>query len=88
MNAASFSRRPGPNPRREAADAFNRNHPECPLRCPGCYAYENQHLGGGVTLRQLNDLQGHIRIAVSVGGLREDHDRRRAPATYDRPAVD
>jgi MoaA/NifB/PqqE/SkfB family radical SAM enzyme len=122
---------------------------ECPLRCPGCYAYEDRHLGGGVTLRQLNDLQGdalvtgvldlvarhrpvhlsivggeplvrhreldrilpvlsgrrvetlvvtsgvipipaawndlpHIRIAVSVDGLREDHDRRRAPATYDR----
>jgi len=122
---------------------------ECPLRCPGCYAYEDQHLGGSVTLRQLSDLQGdalvrgvldlvarhrpvhlsivggeplvrhrelggilpvlsarrvetlvvtsgvipipaawndlpHIRIAVSVDGLREDHDRRRGPATYDR----
>src|SRR5262249_39524108 len=122
---------------------------ECPLRCPGCYAYGSQHLGGGVTLRQLSDLRGdalvtgvldvvqrhrpvhlsivggeplvrhrelsrilptlsakrvetlivtsavipipagwdalpHIRVAVSVDGLREDHDRRRAPATYDR----
>ncbi len=31
---------------------------ECPLRCPGCYAYDAGHLGGGVTLRQLSDLKG------------------------------
>jgi MoaA/NifB/PqqE/SkfB family radical SAM enzyme len=31
---------------------------ECPLRCPGCYAYEPQHLGGGVTLRGLSDFKG------------------------------
>lgn len=31
---------------------------ECPLRCPGCYAYEDAHLGGAVTLRQLADHQG------------------------------
>jgi MoaA/NifB/PqqE/SkfB family radical SAM enzyme len=31
---------------------------ECPLRCPGCYAYEDNHLGGGVTLRQLSDSKG------------------------------
>ncbi len=31
---------------------------ECPLRCPGCYAYEPQHLGGGPTLRQLRDYKG------------------------------
>ncbi|HEV8384096.1 MAG TPA: radical SAM protein [Candidatus Acidoferrales bacterium] len=31
---------------------------ECPLRCPGCYAYEDEHLGGGVTLRQLSDSRG------------------------------
>src|SRR5215510_15657275 len=122
---------------------------ECPLHCPGCYAYEEQHLGGGVTLRQLRDFRGdalvdgvlqlvrlhrpvhlsivggeprvrhrelsrilpelsgmrietlvvtsgvipippewnalrHIRIAVSIDGLQPDHDKRRAPATYDR----
>ncbi len=32
---------------------------ECPLRCPGCYAYEEQHLGGQVTLRQLSDYKGN-----------------------------
>lgn len=31
---------------------------ECPLRCPGCYAYEDAHLGGEVTLRQLSDYKG------------------------------
>ncbi len=31
---------------------------ECPLRCPGCYAYGDEHLGGGVTLRGLADYQG------------------------------
>jgi MoaA/NifB/PqqE/SkfB family radical SAM enzyme len=122
---------------------------ECPLRCPGCYAYEPEHLGGGTTLRQLADYRGdalvngvmalvrrhrplHISIiggeplvryreldlllpkldrmnvevqlvtsavrpvpahwaglkclhlVVSIDGLPEEHDRRRAPATYDR----
>jgi MoaA/NifB/PqqE/SkfB family radical SAM enzyme len=122
---------------------------ECPLSCPGCYAYGDAHLGGEVTLRQLHDLRGdalvegvlelvrkhqplhvslvggeplirhrelgrifpalsergvftlvvtsgvipipeewmkipRLRVAVSVDGLREDHDVRRKPATYER----
>lgn len=36
---------------------------ECPLRCPGCYAYEDGHLGGVVTLRQLADKKGDELIA-------------------------
>jgi MoaA/NifB/PqqE/SkfB family radical SAM enzyme len=31
---------------------------ECPLRCPGCYAYDDHHLGGEVVLRQLTDHKG------------------------------
>lgn len=31
---------------------------ECPLRCPGCYAFGDAHLGGEVTLRDLHDLHG------------------------------
>jgi MoaA/NifB/PqqE/SkfB family radical SAM enzyme len=31
---------------------------ECPLRCPGCYAYGSDHLGGSVTLRDLSDFRG------------------------------
>jgi len=122
---------------------------ECPLRCPGCYAYEPNHLGGEVTLRQLSDFKGdelvrrvlrlveelrplhvslvggdplvryrelerivpqlvsggiHVQVVtsafrplpaswrqlprltavVSIDGLEEEHNRRRAPATYER----
>ncbi len=122
---------------------------ECPLRCPGCYAYEPAHLGAAGPLRQLRDLKGEALIAgvlglvrrfrpvhlsivggeplvryreldsllpkladmgvevqlvtsavrpiptawkdlpnlhlvVSIDGLQPEHDRRRAPATYDR----
>jgi organic radical activating enzyme len=35
---------------------------ECPLRCPGCYAYGDEHLGGGVTLREVRDYKGQALI--------------------------
>jgi len=35
---------------------------ECPLQCPGCYAYGDTHLGGGVVLRDLADLKGQALI--------------------------
>ena len=35
---------------------------ECPLRCPGCYAYDDAHLGNGATLRSLNDYKGQDLI--------------------------
>jgi MoaA/NifB/PqqE/SkfB family radical SAM enzyme len=35
---------------------------ECPLTCPGCYAYGGDHLGGGVTLRELQDFKGQQLI--------------------------
>ncbi len=122
---------------------------ECPLRCPGCYAYEPNHLQDQVPLRQLRDLQGEaliqgvlsvvrhyrplhlsivggeplvryreldvllpqldamnvevqlvtsavrpipkawggipcLHLVVSIDGLQPEHDRRRAPATYER----
>ncbi len=120
---------------------------ECPLRCPGCYAYGPNHIGETGPLRALPDLTGddlvegvlaimrrlrplhlsivggeplvryreldallprlapvevqvvtsavrpipvawskysHVHIVVSVDGLPQEHDRRRAPATYDR----
>ncbi|HEY3989191.1 MAG TPA: radical SAM protein [Acidobacteriaceae bacterium] len=31
---------------------------ECPLRCPGCYAFDEAHLGGEQQLRQLSDFRG------------------------------
>jgi len=44
---------------------------ECPLRCPGCYAYDVAHLGGGVVLRDLNDRKGQ----ALVDGVLEVVDR-------------
>jgi MoaA/NifB/PqqE/SkfB family radical SAM enzyme len=35
---------------------------ECPLSCPGCYAYGDTHLSGGVTLRELNDKRGDALV--------------------------
>jgi MoaA/NifB/PqqE/SkfB family radical SAM enzyme len=35
---------------------------ECPLSCPGCYAYGDSHLGGETTLRQLSDLRGDALV--------------------------
>ncbi len=122
---------------------------ECPLRCPGCYAYQPEHLGELGPLRTLADYKGQqlidgvlalvrryrpihlsivggeplvrfreldvllprldkmgvevqlvtsavrpipsewakieaLHLAVSIDGLQPDHDRRRAPATYER----
>jgi MoaA/NifB/PqqE/SkfB family radical SAM enzyme len=31
---------------------------ECPLRCPGCYAFDAAHLGGKTQLRELSDFKG------------------------------
>ena len=44
---------------------------ECPLRCPGCYAYGDEHLGGGQTLRTLSDRKGQ----ALVDGIIEVVDR-------------
>jgi hypothetical protein len=35
---------------------------ECPLHCPGCYAYGDNHLGGDVTLREVRDFKGQQLI--------------------------
>jgi len=35
---------------------------ECPLRCPGCYAYGDDHLGGDLTLREVRDFKGQALI--------------------------
>lgn len=49
---------------------------ECPLRCPGCYAYDMQHLGGKKTLRDLSDEKGDKlveRVLQLVDRLRPLH---------------
>jgi MoaA/NifB/PqqE/SkfB family radical SAM enzyme len=46
---------------------------ECPLRCPGCYAYGDEHLGGSVTLRGLSDYKGDELVARFMAFI--DHYR-------------
>jgi MoaA/NifB/PqqE/SkfB family radical SAM enzyme len=45
---------------------------ECPLRCPGCYAYGDDHLGGEVTLREVRDFKGQ-ELVDGVIGLVDRH---------------
>ena len=44
---------------------------ECPLSCPGCYAYNEQHLGGAATLRDLSDFRGEELVRRVVGLVRQ-----------------
>lgn len=36
---------------------------ECPLKCPGCYAYGSEHLGGEVLLNQIGDYKGQELVS-------------------------
>jgi MoaA/NifB/PqqE/SkfB family radical SAM enzyme len=45
---------------------------ECPLRCPGCYAYEDAHLGT-TNLRSLSDFKGEELIRRTLDVVAE-HD--------------
>lgn len=49
---------------------------ECPLRCPGCYAFDAAHLGGSTELRQLSDYKGDelvTRILALLDELKPLH---------------
>jgi sulfatase maturation enzyme AslB (radical SAM superfamily) len=46
---------------------------ECPLSCPGCYAYGDSHLGGSARLRDLSDFRGED-LVNGILGLVERHD--------------
>ncbi len=41
---------------------------ECPLRCPGCYAFDAAHLGGATQLRELSDFKGEelVRRVLAI----------------------
>jgi MoaA/NifB/PqqE/SkfB family radical SAM enzyme len=45
---------------------------ECPLSCPGCYAYGVAHLGGSVLLRELSDYRGN-ELVNGIVRLVEEH---------------
>src|ERR1051326_6063016 len=45
---------------------------ECPLRCPGCYAYEPEHLGAEVgPLRTLADHKGQELVEGMLAVVRK-----------------
>ncbi|MGB9362768.1 MAG: hypothetical protein WCA99_14265, partial [Candidatus Sulfotelmatobacter sp.] len=46
---------------------------ECPLSCPGCYAYGESHLGGGITLRDLRDFRGDALVEGVLELVRRHH---------------
>ncbi len=43
---------------------------ECPLSCPGCYAYGESHLGNGITLSQLRDFRGDALVEGVINLVR------------------
>jgi hypothetical protein len=43
---------------------------ECPLRCPGCYAYSPDDLGAVTTLRQLSDYRGQDLVTAALALVR------------------
>jgi MoaA/NifB/PqqE/SkfB family radical SAM enzyme len=45
---------------------------ECPLRCPGCYAFDAAHLGGVIQLRGLSDFKGN-ELITRVLTLIDEH---------------
>jgi MoaA/NifB/PqqE/SkfB family radical SAM enzyme len=45
---------------------------ECPLRCPGCYAFDAAHLGGPTQLRELSDFKGED-LVMRVLALLDKH---------------
>jgi MoaA/NifB/PqqE/SkfB family radical SAM enzyme len=49
---------------------------ECPLRCPGCYAFDAAHLGGATQLRELSDYKGDdlvTRVLALIDEMRPLH---------------
>jgi MoaA/NifB/PqqE/SkfB family radical SAM enzyme len=46
---------------------------ECPLRCPGCYAFDAAHLGGTTQLRDLSDFKGD-ELVNRVLALVDEHN--------------
>ncbi|WP_419805490.1 radical SAM protein [Terriglobus sp.] len=45
---------------------------ECPLRCPGCYAFDEAHLGSTTSLRQLSDFKGD-ELVQKILALLDEH---------------
>jgi len=59
---------------------------ECPLSCPGCYAYGDRHLGGAAQLRDLSDFRGDDLVR-GILGLVERHDPIQVSLVGGEPLV-
>jgi len=59
---------------------------ECPLSCPGCYAYGDSHLGGEQTLRELADFRGD-ELVRGVLALVEKHQPLHVSLVGGEPLV-
>ncbi len=66
----------GQNPRRPRTSLSIEITKECPLRCPGCYAFDAAHLGGPTQLRELSDFRGDelvVRVLALIDERRPLH---------------
>jgi len=59
---------------------------ECPLSCPGCYAYGESHLGGERKLTELSDLRGDALVS-GVLALVERHRPRHVSLVGGEPMI-
>jgi len=59
---------------------------ECPLRCPGCYAYGEAHLGGDITLSGLADFKGDELVSRFLA-LIDEHDPLHVSIVGGEPLV-
>lgn len=60
---------------------------ECPLRCPGCYAYGETHLGeSGITLKSVSDFRGD-NLVNKVIGLVDEHQPLQVSLVGGEPLV-
>src|SRR6201985_1922615 len=59
---------------------------ECPLSCPGCYAYGDSHLGGEKKLSELSDLRGDA-LVDGVLALVKKHRPRHVSLVGGEPMI-
>jgi organic radical activating enzyme len=59
---------------------------ECPLHCPGCYAYGENHLGEGATLREVADYRGDA-LVEGVLRLVEQHNALHVSLVGGEPLI-
>ena len=57
---------------------------ECPLSCPGCYAYDDAHLGGGTVSRFDFGPKAILRAKARIS---QDVERMRSVDEYGRDGL-